>query len=317
MARISAKLATGVTLVLGMVGGGGAFDAHAEAADLSYNRRAMTSENPDPPDGDRTAVPRSPADWLQALGEAAALFTRLPVGSGVPRYRPADTLPAWPVAGLAIGLGAGIDIAVARWLGAGPLLAAAVGLLTAVVLSGALHEDGLADTADALGSSGTDRARRLEILRDSRIGAFGALAIGFSLLLRVAALAQVVSVAGSGAALLALAAAHALSRAVLAWPLNTSGPARSDGLGATLGAPEPAVAGWTLAIGSALAFVCLLDVAWLAAVLAPPLAVALAAGASIVARERLGGYTGDTLGATQQVTEVAVLVLVALAVGGD
>lgn len=276
----------------------------------------MASENPDP-DGSRPgAAPRTPEDWLQALGEAAAFFTSLPLGRQAPRFRPGDVLPVWPVVGLAIGLAAGIDLAVARWLGAAPWLAATIGLLTGVVLTGALHEDGLADTIDAFGAPNADRARRLEILRDSRIGTFGALAIAFSLLLRVAALAQVAAAAGAGAALLALAAAHALSRAVMVWPVNSSRPARSDGLGAALGRPDAAIAGWTLAIGGGLSFVCLIGVAPLAALLAPPLAVALAAGATAVARERIGGYTGDTLGATQQVAEIAVLVLVALCVGG-
>ncbi|MCW5749172.1 MAG: adenosylcobinamide-GDP ribazoletransferase [Alphaproteobacteria bacterium] len=276
----------------------------------------MTSENPDPLGSGGGAPPRTAEDWLQALGEATAFFTCLRLGARAPRFRAADTLPVWPVLGLAIGLAAGVDLAIARWLGAAPWLAAVVGLLTAVVLTGALHEDGLADTLDAFGASGTDRARRLEILRDSRIGTFGALAIGFSLLFRAAALAQIVSVAGTKAGLLALAATHALSRATLAWPVNASRPARSDGLGAALGTPDAALSSWTLAIGSALAFLCLLGVAPLAALLAPPLVVALAAGATSVARESLGGYTGDTLGATQQLAEIAVLVLAALCAGG-
>jgi adenosylcobinamide-GDP ribazoletransferase len=276
----------------------------------------MTSENPDPVGPGAGDRPRAPEDWLQAVGEAAAFFTCLPLGGHAPRFRVGDILPVWPVVGLAIGLGCGIDLAIARWLGAAPWLAAVVGLLTGVVLTAALHEDGLADTADAFGAPGVDRARRLEILRDSRIGTFGALAIAFSLLLRVAALTQIAVVAGTGATLLALAAAHALSRAAMVWPLNSSKPARADGLGAALGMPTAASAGWALAIGGGIAFVSLLGVSPLAALLAPPLALALAAGMTSVARDRTGGYTGDTLGATQQVAEIAVLVLVALCVGG-
>jgi len=283
---------------------------------LSYNHRTMASENPDPLGQDARAAPRTPEEWLQALGEAAAFFTCLPLGSRTPRFRAVDTLPAWPVVGLAIGLAAGIDLAIARWLGAAPWLAAVVGLLTAVVLTGALHEDGLADTTDAFGVANADRTRRLEILRDSRIGTYGALALMFSLLLRVAALTQITVVAGTGAGLLALAATHALSRAAMAWPINGSKPARSDGLGAALGSPQAAIVGWTLAIGGGIAFVALLAVAPLAALLAPPLAVAMAAGVTSVARDKIGGYTGDTLGATQQVVEITVLVLVALCVGG-
>ena len=276
----------------------------------------MASENPDPLGQGAGAMPRTPEDWLQAMGEAAAFFTCLPLGGRAPRFRAVDTLPVWPVVGLAIGLAAGIDLAIARWLGAAPWLAVVVGLLTGVVLTGALHEDGLADTSDAFGVANVDSARRLEILRDSRIGTYGALALIFSLLLRVAALTQITVVAGTGGGLLTLAATHALSRAAMVWPINSAKPARPDGLGAALGAPQAAMAGWALAIGGGIAFVVLLAVAPLAALLSPPLAVALAAGVTSVARDKIGGYTGDTLGATQQVVEIAVLVLVALCVGG-
>lgn len=276
----------------------------------------MASDSPDPIEPAARTTPRTLEDWLQAVGEAAAFFTCLPLGRGAPRFRAVDTLPIWPVVGLAIGLAAGIDLAIARWLGAAPWLAAVVGLLTGVVLTAALHEDGFADTADAFGVANIDCTRRLDILRDSRIGTYGALALIFSLLLRVAALTQIIVVAGTGAGLLALAATHALSRAAMAWPINGSKPARSDGLGAALGSPRAAIAGWTLAIGGGIAFVALLAVAPLAALLSPPLAVALAAGITSVARDKIGGYTGDTLGATQQVVEIAVLVLVALCVGG-
>jgi adenosylcobinamide-GDP ribazoletransferase len=276
----------------------------------------MTSENPDPSGVHGGGKPRTPQDWLRALGEAAAFFTCLPLPRTAWPFRAAAILPAWPVVGLAIGLAGGVDLAIARWLGAAPWLAAVVGLMTIVVLTAALHEDGLADTADALGAPGADRDRRLEILHDSRIGTYGALALGFSLLLRMAALTQIVAAAGTTAALMTLAAAHALSRAAIAWPLATSKPARSSGLGAASGTPQPMVAAWALMIGGGLAFLCLLAVSPLAALLAPPVAVALAAGASAVARNSLGGYTGDTLGAMQQVVEIAMLVLVALCVGG-
>jgi adenosylcobinamide-GDP ribazoletransferase len=283
--------------------------------ELSLQSPTMPSDRPDPSGPHHGKPPRTVADWLQALGEAAAFFTSVVPSARAPRFRPADTLPMWPVIGLAIGLAAGVDLAIARWLGAAPWLAAVIGLLTGIVLTGALHEDGLADTSDAFGAPDADQARRLEILRDSHIGTFGALAIGFSLLLRVTALAQLATVAGSGAAVLALAAAHALSRALLAWPINAAPPARRDGLGAALGTADTTIAAWTLAIGSALGFVCLVFVSPLAALLAPPLAVAVAAGATVVMRERIGGHTGDTLGATQQLVEIATLILAALCVG--
>lgn len=274
---------------------------------LSYNRPGMTSENPE--------RPGNPEEWLAALGETATFFTRLPFNvSGPPRFRLAERLPTLPVLGLAIGLAAGIDLAIAHWLGAGPILAAFVGLLTALVISGALHEDGLADTADALGPAGASVERRLEILRDSRIGAFGALALIFSVGLRVAALSQLAA-RDVGIALLSLVAAHVLSRAVIAWPMGALAPARSDGLGAATGQPATHDVGITLAIGGGIALLMLLGVSPMAAVLAPIAVFAIAWGVVKLARECFGGYTGDVLGATQQLAEIAALAVVAMCVG--
>ncbi|MBX3499563.1 MAG: adenosylcobinamide-GDP ribazoletransferase [Alphaproteobacteria bacterium] len=267
----------------------------------------MTSENPQ--------RPGNVEEWFAALGETATFFTRLPFNfSGAPRFRLAQRLPTLPVLGLAIGLAAGLDLAIAQWLGAGPILAAFVGLLTAIVITGALHEDGLADTADALGPAGASIERRLEILRDSRIGAFGALALIFSVGVRVAALAQLAA-RDTGIALLALVAAHMLSRAAIAWPMGALEPARGDGLGAGVGQPTTSDVGITLAIGGGIAFLMLMGVSPISAVLAPAVVFAVAWGMVPLARERFGGYTGDVLGATQQMAETAALVVVAMCVG--
>lgn len=279
----------------------------SEGRGLSYNRITMTSENPE--------QPRNVEEWLAALGETATFFTRLPFSfSAAPRFRLAQRLPTLPVLGIAIGLAAGIDLAIARWLGAGPILAAFVGLLTAIVITGALHEDGLADTADALGPPGASVERRLEILRDSRIGAFGALALIFSVGMRVAALSQLAA-RDAGVALLALVAAHTLSRAAIAWPLGALEPARGDGLGAGSGQPTTNDVAITVAIGGGFSVLILLGVSPLAVVLAPVAAFAVAWGMVPLARARFGGYTGDVLGATQQVTEIAALVVIAMCVG--
>jgi adenosylcobinamide-GDP ribazoletransferase len=267
----------------------------------------MTSENPE--------RPGNPEEWLAALGETATFFTRLPFNfRGAPRFRLAQRLPTLPVLGLGVGLAAGIDLAIAHWLGAGPILAAFVGLLTALVITGALHEDGLADTADALGPVGASAERRLEILRDSRIGAFGALALILSVGVRVAALSQLAA-RDVGLALLSLVAAHALSRAAIAWPMGALEPARGDGLGAGAGQPATQDVGITLAIGGGIACLMLLGVSPLSAVLAPVVVFAIVWGVVPLARAYFGGYTGDILGATQQLAEIAALVVVAMCVG--
>src|SRR6185295_15551536 len=144
----------------------------------------------------------------------------------------------------------GIAFAIARGFGAEPQLAAYVALAVSIAITGALHEDGLADCADAFGTANIDVGRRLEIMRDSRIGTFGGLALILSVGARVAALAEM----AAGAGLLALAAAHVLSRAAIAWPLHHAAPARRDGLGAAHGRPAAGDLGLTLAIGGGLAF---------------------------------------------------------------
>lgn len=258
--------------------------------------------------GDR---PRSPEDWLSALAATAAFYTRLPLGSlAAQRWSPAACLPAVPVVGLGVGLVAGIGFALARGLGAEPLLAGLIALALAAAVTGALHEDGLADSADAFGPSGLGTVRRLEIMRDSRIGTFGALALIFSVGLRGAALAEM----AAGAGLLALAAAHILSRAAIAWPLYYAEPARPDGLGAAHGRPAAADLALTLTVGGVLAFLLLIGRVPTAAILAPVVALGLAVVCTSIMRRRIGGYTGDTLGATQQVVEIGVLVVCAFCI---
>jgi adenosylcobinamide-GDP ribazoletransferase len=305
-ARISAKVAAGGAVMRRI--GAGVSAGHG----LSYNHPTMTSENPERPGPER---PGNVEEWWAALGETATFFTRLPFNTGAaPRFRLARRLPTLPVLGLGVGLAAGIDLVIAQWLGAGPILAAFVGLLTALVITGALHEDGLADTADALGPVGASVERRLEILRDSRIGAFGALALIFSVGARVAALAQLAA-RDAGLALLALAAAHVLSRAAIAWPMGALEPARDDGLGAGTGQPTTHDVGITLAVGGGISILMLIGVSPISALLAPAVVFGIAWGMAALARERFGGYTGDVLGATQQMAEIAALVVVAMCVG--
>ena len=254
--------------------------------------------------------PRSFDDWLSALAEAAAFYTRLPLGHATRRWSPAATLPVLPIIGLGVGLAAGLAFAVAQGLGAGPLLAAFIALAVSAILTGALHEDGLADSADGFGPSGIDAERRLEILRDSSIGVFGACALILSFGARAAALAEF----GAGAGLLALAAAHVLSRAAIAWPMMALAPARSDGLGAAQGRAGDADVWLTLAIGAALGFLLLIGRIPGAAIFAPIVALAVAIGCAAIMHRRIGGYTGDTLGATQQAVEIGVLVVCAFCV---
>lgn len=226
---------------------------------------------------------------------ALMLLTRLPVHRLRLHAAPGACVWAYPLVGALVG---GIGAAV--WLLAAaahlsPTVAAILAVGATISVAGALHEDGLADTADGFGGGGTS-ARKLEIMRDSRIGSYGALALILSVLLRVAAVASAQHPAW------ALVLAGVLGRGAMLIPLAQLSPARSDGLAASVRNP-----GWRR-IGVGLV---------LAAVVAAPapstLLAAAAAGSAIawLARRQVGGTTGDVLGATEQVVECAVLAVMA------
>jgi adenosylcobinamide-GDP ribazoletransferase len=255
--------------------------------------------------------PSSFDEWLQAFKEQATFFTGLKLDVGVPRWRLADVLPVLPFIGAAVGLAAGLVFAIVRGIAGPGWLAAVLAVGAAVIITRALHEDGLADTADGLGPHALEPARRLEIMRDSRNGTFGVLAIALSVLIKVACLAQFSGATG----LVVLVSAHALSRAVLAYPLLAYSPVHADGLGAEVGKPTDNDAWLTIALGALLAFLLLLGKGLLVAVLAPLVAILAAWLASRWIADRIGGYTGDTLGAVQQKAEIVFLVVAALFIG--
>jgi len=266
---------------------------------------------------------------------ALQFLTRVPV----PRWVGFD--PTWLQACLrhfpAVGACIGAVAAAVLWAalqGWPPTVAAALSLAATVWLTGAFHEDGLADTCDGLGGA-VSRERSLAIMKDSRIGSYGAVALVLALGLKlalVAALAQ----RSVGLALLALVWSHAASRAApvwLVWRLPYAGDAehaKAKPLATQVGGAGLVVAGaWVLLLSLAV-------LAWAASAapsdlggtggtgasggaggaveaVARRLAFALAAVAVATLwctawlRRRLGGFTGDTLGATQQITELASL----------
>lgn len=246
-------------------------------------------------------------DLRDDLWHGAVLLTRAPLPRLPERAlsRGAAAAWGWPLIGAGLGLWAAAVGGLALWLGLPPVLAAGLALAAQVAATGALHEDGLADCADGLWGGGTP-ARRLEIMRDSRLGSYGALALVFGLGLRWAALAALFT-AGWAAGAAALLAAGALSRAVMPALMAALPPARADGLSRAAGRPGRG----TVALGGALAVL----LAWAAlgafpfAAVTSCLALALAWGAA--ARAKLGGQTGDVLGAGQQLAEIAVLLALA------
>ncbi len=265
------------------------------------------SEGPDTPvaPGWRATTP----PFLRGARAAMTFLTRVPVG-GFP-YSEADFrwASAWfPFVGLLLGAAqAGVFHVVLR---AGALAAAALTVGVSMLLTGAFHEDGLADTADALGGA-YERKRLFEILKDSRVGSFGAGALAVVLVLRIALLARL-----GAAAPLALVLTQSLSRTPPIWmmvamPYVTADAAAKSRLVARAGAAQALVAtAWpTLAIAVAV------TQRWLsineaAAMLAGTAAVTLICAQRFHARA--GGITGDFLGATQQVCECAALLALAL-----
>jgi len=254
------------------------------------------------------------ASWAQRIAadiETSILVcTRLPLRLSVPAESADVARASWalPVAGALVG-GAGAS---AFWLASEltlpPAIAAALALVATLLITGCLHEDGLADTADGFGG-GWDRARKLEIMRDSRLGTYGACALGMSLLTRWAALAAVASPMQAAAALMA---AHVAARAALPAFIHVP-PARADGLAAQAG--RPSLRGAVIAG--------LIGVLTLALTLGLPamaigLALATAAGFLMawLCLRQIGGQTGDVLGALEQVIEI-IIMLTAVAARGS
>jgi adenosylcobinamide-GDP ribazoletransferase len=246
---------------------------------------------------------------LADLSAALGLLTRLPTGCLPQHSSPAGfarSIWAYPLVGLGIGAAGGAMMAAGLWLGLPPLVAALWSLAATLLLTGGFHEDGLADTADGFGG-GRDRARKLEIMRDSRIGSYGVLALVLALGLRAATLAALPTQPAT--LLAATAAAAALGRGATLGLLRLLPPARHDGVAAGLGRPGgmPMLVG--LALAALPAVLLLPPVAALAAILGTTLATLLLAR---LAWRQIGGQSGDVLGAGAVLGEcVALTALVA------
>ena len=233
---------------------------------------------------------------------ALRFFTRLPVPGWVGHSaEQLNRAARWfPAVGWIVGaIGAAVTLAAALvWP---PAVAVPLGMAATLLATGAFHEDGLADTADGLGGGWT-RADALRIMQDSRIGSYGAIAIGLALLTKFAALAELLAVLPAPTFALLLIAGHAVSRLASTALIHFLDYARAEGKAKPLA---------TRMNAGELAFAALCGLApglWL-----PPaqaaVALALVALVTVLAARkfarRLGGYTGDCLGATQQLAEIA------------
>lgn len=276
------------------------------------------------PTGRATPPRAEPAwpGWAVATAICVRFYSRLPVrrlpGETDP-HAPPDfrTVPrALPFATLVIALPATLVLFGAGSAGLGGFLSATLAIATLAGTTGALHEDGLADSADGL-FGGRTPERRLKIMKDSRLGSYGALAMGLALLLRIAALTLIVDRAGPAAAAGVFMIAAVMSRLAGVRLLATVAPARPGGASAAVGRPSERTALLGYGIGFVLALA-------LGAALGLPLwggavGLALAAVNAIMVgrlcRRLIGGQTGDIAGATQQLDEIAVYLGFALVLG--
>lgn len=232
---------------------------------------------------------------------AAAFLTLLPI-----RLQPHESacrlgaaVRGFPVVGVAVGAAGGAVYALADFAAMPSTVSAVLAIATLAAITGGLHEDGLADTIDALGGATPDE--RLAIMRDSRIGAFGVVALVLALILRTNALA---AAGWAGEAALVLIAAGAGSRACLPAVMYLMAPARADGLSHDAGAPDRRHAVDAGALGVVVVVVCL---GALGALIATAFAALAAISVAALAKRRFGGQTGDVLGAVQQAAEIAIL----------
>lgn len=248
---------------------------------------------------------------LVAAGDVAAalgLLTRLPVrvDTTTAMARGARAAWAWPVAGLVVGIIAAGAGAVSLWFGLGPGLTACIVIAAQVMVTGAMHEDGLADSADGLWGGWTEE-RRLAIMKDSRTGAYGVIALILSLLMRWVALSALI---GIDQLWLPVLLAALFSRVPMVALMVWLPPARTGGLSQSVGRP-PVQTFW-LALGLVAVMGMVVAGSW-----AIPAAIVVGITTLIwglIARAKIGGQTGDILGASQQLAEIAVFcVLVSVA----
>lgn len=247
-------------------------------------------------------------NWLEDIKRAVVFLTLLPVK--LPEQetgRPlAKAMRAFPAIGAAIGLFGGLIFCIAKSLMLSDAVAAlfAIGAITKI--TGALHEDGLADMADSL--HGDSSERRLEIMKDSHIGTFGILALIGAIIFKVLAISDIAGQLSNFGVLVVLVAAGAISRFFPVALMHLLEPAREDGLAAESGQPDQTALLESLALTGIILLLSWMFGFSLTAIIAGIVAALLAAiGPYCYARYWLNGQTGDIAGATQQMTEMGFL----------
>jgi adenosylcobinamide-GDP ribazoletransferase len=244
---------------------------------------------------------------LPELVHAARFLTRLPIPLSRTLDPPplAETMRMFSVVGAVIGCGISAVLFVGHYLQLPEYVAALLAVAFGLLVTGALHEDGLADMADGFGG-GKTRERRLEIMRDSRIGSYGALALIVAVGARAACYAALLKLSPI-AVLAVLAACQSFSRAMMVDLLWATRPARLDGLSVYAGQPRRSVAMFAIAVGLSLTLLAGYFTSFENAVMALGLGLAATAAIRALAIRLIGGQTGDICGAVQVTCEVMML----------
>jgi len=269
---------------------------------------------------------RRPAEaaWQRVYSDVAKgvrFYSRIPLPAlpfeadphGLPDFR--AVAPVLPLAAVVIAVLPALVLAATLRLGLGAWLSAALTVAVLTLVTGAFHEDGLADTADGFGGGGT-RDRRLEIMRDSLIGSFGASALVLAFFLRIGGLATLAERLAPVQAALVVVIVAALSRTAGLIPITLLPPARMDGAAYAVGQPSRrsllAATALTTAIAVPLGLIARLPLSGITLMLASSALAGLIL--TRLSHRLIGGHTGDVAGAVQQIAEVGGLVALLLAV---
>lgn len=248
---------------------------------------------------------------VEETARALAFLTRIPIPD---RYfkdaKPESTAQCagvFPLAGVIVALISSLPLLLAYGLGLPHTISSALGIFAIIAVTGALHEDGLGDVADGFGGGATIE-KRLEIMKDSRLGTYGVIAVAGSLIVRVSALSAILGAHGILPAIFALIAAAAASRGAMVWMWAALPNAKKDGVSSTVGAPPESALSLSAILALAFtAFFGLVASGFISTSIAIGLGVLTMIGFQKLCDRMIAGQTGDTIGACQQLVEIAVL----------
>lgn len=250
-------------------------------------------------------------NFLGALMRALGFLTRLPIKSHwfSPTQSIASDVHFFPIAGLVIGFFSACCLLLANSIGFNAVISAIITVFFTIVLTGALHEDGLADVADAffVAKSNEDR---LKIMKDSRIGTYGTLALLFAISMRISLIAGIITTESTAKAAISLIAIQSISRGGMVYFWTRLPLARKNGTAAAAGQPPLSSSNKSLfvtALVVLIAGVCFFNMLWIIGTIG--VFILFIGWFSIECKKRIGGYTGDTLGAAEQCLEILLLAL--------